>query len=182
MKKNVTDDVFFEIAESLGVVSKAPRGWNMELNRVAWNGCRAKIDIRQWSPNHNRMARGVVLEDVEMANLYKFFLHWKNHGTDHDLKKVAKRKPKQRIGDSLYVDIYVTICRLSKNPDGWSKNLNVARWNDGDIKYDIRTWAPDNSRMGRGLTFTEEEMQKICDLYWEHEKDRLAKEIFDEAV
>ena len=25
------------------------------------------------------------------------------------------------------------------------------------------------------------EMQKICDLYWEHEKDRLQKEIFEEA-
>lgn len=180
MRKNVTDDVFFEIAEHLGVLRESPSGWAKELNRIAWNGGQIKFDIREWDPDHDRMARGITLTDEEMHNLYQYFCHWKK--SDHSLDKFSKKSPMQRVGGAIYVDIYRTICRLSKENEGWSRDLKVVSWNGQDVKYDIRRWSPDNERMTRGLTFTEEEMQNICDLYWEHEKDRLAKEIFDEAV
>ena len=28
--------------------------------------------------------------------------------------------------------------------------LNMVSWNDREPKYDIRSWAPDHSRMGKG--------------------------------
>ena len=37
--------------------------------------------------------------------------------------------------------------------------LNMVSWNDREPKYDIRSWAPDHSRMGKGISLTEEEME-----------------------
>ena len=36
--------------------------------------------------------------------------------------------------------------------------LNMVSWNDREPKYDIRSWAPDHSRMGKGISLTEEEL------------------------
>lgn len=35
--------------------------------------------------------------------------------------------------------------------------LNMVSWNDREPKYDIRSWAPDHSRMGKGISLTEED-------------------------
>ncbi|MBQ6580270.1 MAG: hypothetical protein IIX33_05540, partial [Oscillospiraceae bacterium] len=34
-------------------------------------------------------------------------------------------------------------------------------WNDRPAKFDIREWAPDHSRMAKGLTFTAEELGEL---------------------
>ena len=46
---------------------------------------------------------------------------------------------------------------ISENAKGWSKELNLISWNDGAPKYDIRDWAPDHEKMGKGVTLTKEE-------------------------
>ena len=33
-------------------------------------------------------------------------------------------------------------------------------WNGGAPKYDLRDWAPDHEKMGKGITLTEEEAKK----------------------
>ena len=35
-----------------------------------------------------------------------------------------------------------------------------------DIKYDIRDWAPDHEKMGKGITLTEEEAARLKELLW----------------
>ncbi|MEE0434939.1 MAG: YdbC family protein [Peptococcaceae bacterium] len=50
---------------------------------------------------------------------------------------------------------------LSTSSRGWSKELNLVSWNDRPAKYDIREWAPDHSRMGKGVTLSDEEMAKL---------------------
>lgn len=47
-------------------------------------------------------------------------------------------------------EIKETICTLSENNKGWSKELNLISWNDREPKYDIRDWAPDHEKMGKG--------------------------------
>ena len=37
-------------------------------------------------------------------------------------------------------------------------------WNDAKQKFDIREWAPEHEKMGKGVTFTEEEMRKLKEL------------------
>ena len=41
--------------------------WTKEINIVSWNGGQPKIDIRDWSDDHQRMSRGITLtEDQSM--------------------------------------------------------------------------------------------------------------------
>lgn len=53
------------------------------------------------------------------------------------------------------------IAVLSTSSKGWNKELNLISWNDAKPKYDIREWSPDHSKMGRGMTLTEKEMEKL---------------------
>lgn len=46
---------------------------------------------------------------------------------------------------------------------GWHKELNLIKWNDRDPKYDLRIWNEDNSKMGKGITLTEEELKLLAD-------------------
>ena len=58
-------------------------------------------------------------------------------------------------------DIIKEIGVLSENAKGWRKELNLISWNGGAAKYDIRDWAPDHEKMGKGTTLTEEEMENL---------------------
>ena len=53
---------------------------------------------------------------------------------------------------------------LSESGKGWTKELNVISWNGANPKYDIRDWAPDHEKMGKGITLTEEEAAKLREL------------------
>ena len=66
MAMNNDREVTFEIVEEIGVISAHPTGWNKEINLVSWNGNTAKYDIRDWSPNHDQMGRGITLHEKEM--------------------------------------------------------------------------------------------------------------------
>lgn len=60
--------VEFEIIKHIGKIGK--RGeWDLELNRVCWNGGLAKIDIRAWNHDHTKCSKGVTLTDEEAYNL-----------------------------------------------------------------------------------------------------------------
>jgi hypothetical protein len=53
---------------------------------------------------------------------------------------------------------------LSVSKTGWSKQLNLIRWNDREAKYDLRDWAPDGEKLGKGVTLTKEELVALRDL------------------
>ena len=50
---------------------------------------------------------------------------------------------------------------ISESAKGWTKELNKISWNGGTPKYDIREWAPEHEKMGKGVTLTEEEASKL---------------------
>ncbi len=50
---------------------------------------------------------------------------------------------------------------LSENAKGWTKELNKVSWNEREPKYDLREWNPDHSRMGKGITLTDEEVETL---------------------
>ena len=56
-------------------------------------------------------------------------------------------------------EIKETFLVLATSSKGWTKELNLISWNDKDPKYDIREWSPDHSKMGKGITFTAEELK-----------------------
>ena len=53
---------------------------------------------------------------------------------------------------------------ISENAKGWTKELNLISWNGANPKYDIRDWAPEHEKMGKGVTLTEEEAEKLKEL------------------
>lgn len=53
---------------------------------------------------------------------------------------------------------------ISENAKGWRKELNRISWNGAAPKYDIRDWAPEHEKMGKGLTFTNEELKNLRDI------------------
>lgn len=56
----MADKLKFEIIEELIVLSENAKGWRKELNRVSWNDAEPKYDIRTWSPDHEKMGKGIT--------------------------------------------------------------------------------------------------------------------------
>jgi hypothetical protein len=50
---------------------------------------------------------------------------------------------------------------LSESAKGWTKELNLVSWNGREPKYDIRDWDANHEKMGKGLTFTKDELEAL---------------------
>ena len=53
---------------------------------------------------------------------------------------------------------------LSESSKGWTKELNLISWNGREAKYDIRDWAPEYEKMGKGVTLSAEELKKLREI------------------
>lgn len=62
-------EIKYEIKETLGVLSEASKMWKKELNLISWNDKEAKYDIRDWSPEHEKMGKGITLTVDELKKL-----------------------------------------------------------------------------------------------------------------
>jgi len=65
-------DIKFEIKQTIGVLSESAKGWTKELSLVSWNDKAPKYDIREWSPDHAKMGKGVTLTKEELVKLKDF--------------------------------------------------------------------------------------------------------------
>ncbi|AEJ18597.1 YdbC family protein [Gracilinema caldarium] len=65
-------DITFEITKHFGVLSEEKSGWKKELNMVSWNNRAPKLDIRDWSPDHEKMGKGITLTKEEAQKLLEF--------------------------------------------------------------------------------------------------------------
>ena len=53
---------------------------------------------------------------------------------------------------------------LSESTKGWTKELNMVSWNDREPKFDLREWAPEREKMGKGITLNEAEAKALYGL------------------
>ena len=60
-------DITFKIIRHLGTISTNDKGWVKELNIVSWNNGPSKYDIRDWSPDHKIMSKGITLTEEEIT-------------------------------------------------------------------------------------------------------------------
>ncbi len=72
-------------------------------------------------------------------------------------------------GKDLKYEIINQIGVISTSASGWNTELNRVSWNGAEPKYDLRSWSPDHSKMGKGITLSESELTALADL--------LAKEV-----
>lgn len=53
---------------------------------------------------------------------------------------------------------------ISESKSGWKKELNIVSWNGKEPKFDIRDWSPDHSKMGKGMTFSANDLSSLKEL------------------
>lgn len=61
----------YDVVERIAVLSESSKGWKKELNLISWNDREPKYDIREWSPDGEKMGKGVTLSMEEVAILKK---------------------------------------------------------------------------------------------------------------
>ena len=60
--------------------------------------------------------------------------------------------------------VIANVGTLSKYQSGWSKEVNIVSWNEGDAKLDIRDWDANHEHMSRGVTLHMTEAAALADL------------------
>lgn len=65
------------------------------------------------------------------------------------------------MAGEIKYDIIEEVGVLSESAKGWTKELNLISWNGGAPKYDIRDWAPEHEKMGKGITLNADEVQEL---------------------
>ena len=63
------EQISYNILSHLGTLGHSSSGWSREVNIVSWNRRQPRLDIRDWSPQHTRMSRGIALNANETDNL-----------------------------------------------------------------------------------------------------------------
>ena len=62
-------EIKYEVVKELGVLSETGNGWTKEINLVSWNDREPVYDIRTWSPDHEKMGKGVTISVDEAKAL-----------------------------------------------------------------------------------------------------------------
>lgn len=62
-----TDEIKMEVVNDYGVISEK-NGYELKLQKIAWNGRDAKYDIRPWKDD--KCGKGITLTDDELTSLY----------------------------------------------------------------------------------------------------------------
>ena len=62
-------NIKFEIIEQIGNLSESGKGWTKELNLISWNDNAPKYDLRDWSPGHEKMGKGITLSAEDLKKL-----------------------------------------------------------------------------------------------------------------
>lgn len=61
----------------------------------------------------------------------------------------------------LKFEIVEEIGVVSEGSKGWKTELNIIKWGDNNPKYDLRSWNPEHTKMGKGVTLTSEELKSL---------------------
>lgn len=58
-------------------------------------------------------------------------------------------------------EIVKKLAILSEGKNGWTKEANLVKWNNGSTKLDIRDWNHEQNKMGKGITLNYEEKELL---------------------
>ena len=68
------------------------------------------------------------------------------------------------MADDFSFEIVENIGIVGEGKGGWKLELNLVSWGGRPAKYDLRSWSPDHQKMGKGSTFTKEELVALKNL------------------
>lgn len=61
---------------------------------------------------------------------------------------------------------------ISTGTKGWSTKVKRIEWNGGEPKIDIRSWNEDDTRMGKGITLTDGEVDNLIEILKVYQESR----------
>ena len=64
----------------------------------------------------------------------------------------------------LQFEIMKNLGVIGQGTKGWSKEVNVVRWNNRRAKLDIRDWNETHDKMGKGVTLSVDEACALKEL------------------
>lgn len=59
----------YEIIQTYGIVDTSKKGWTTEVNLIKWGSNAPKIDLRAWSPDHQKMSKGITFSKGQLSKL-----------------------------------------------------------------------------------------------------------------
>ena len=68
------------------------------------------------------------------------------------------------MAEDFSFEIVKNIGIVSEGKGGWNLELNLVSWGGRLAKYDLRSWSPDHQKMGKGSTFTSDELKALKEL------------------
>ena len=68
------------------------------------------------------------------------------------------------MADDFSFSIEQNLGIILEGKGGWNTELNLVSWGGRPAKYDIRSWSPDHQKMGKGSTFSKEELVSLKNL------------------
>ena len=68
----------------------------------------------------------------------------------------------------IQYEIKQEIAVLSKSDSGYTKEINLISWNGAEPKYDIRSFAHNREKCGKGITLTETEAKELLEALQTH--------------
>lgn len=68
------------------------------------------------------------------------------------------------MSDEFSFQIIKNLGTIAEGKGGWNLELNLVSWGGRPAKYDVRSWSPDHSKMGKGSTFSKEELESLKNL------------------
>lgn len=69
IRRREMPEIKYEIIDTIGIVSEGKNGWNKELKLVKWNDREPVYDIRTWSPDHEKIGKGITITAEEAKTL-----------------------------------------------------------------------------------------------------------------
>ena len=75
----------------------------------------------------------------------------------------SEREVNTMNNERISYKVIANVGTLAKYQTGWSKEVNIVSWNEGQPKLDIRDWSEDHEKMSRGITLTADEAQRLVD-------------------
>lgn len=68
------------------------------------------------------------------------------------------------MADDFSFNIEQNLGIVSEGKGGWNLELNLVSWGGRPAKYDLRSWSPNHEKMGKGSTFTKDELNSLKEL------------------
>ena len=134
--------------------SLSDSGKNPQFNLVDWNGYE-KYDIRRWDDTNTQPYKGITFDEEELEELLQALK------IAVDAKKSTTPTKVVPCGSATakIMDIFGFLPQYSD----WAKLVTYTDWGYG-AKYDLRSWAPDYSKCGKGITLGESECRRLIEI------------------